>query len=121
MALVGVNFQVPTTWISYDPIWYEYNKTVYNLPLDLPDEPTSTNVQYSDTVSGRSVRFAFTTSEANQAEGTVRYLWNFGDGNFSTQQSITHQYSQAGVYKFRVTIYNETGSYSSPLDSVTIS
>jgi PKD repeat protein len=37
------------------------------------------------------------------------WLWNFGDGNTSTQQNPTHQYSVPGTYQVSLTVSNTLG------------
>ena len=116
----GVNFQEPTTWVSYNPIWYHYDTTRIELPFDLPDAPISTNVGYSTSINGREVTFRFNVPTSNRAEGTIRYLYNFGDGDFSTYPIVTHIYQATGTYKHRLTITNEVANYSSTLESITV-
>ena len=119
-SFANANFQEPTTWISYNPIWYEYDKVVYELPLTLPDAPTSANIGYTATARGSDVTFTFTVAQHNRAGGDVKYLYNFGDGDFSTYQNVVHRYPAAGTYRHRLTIYNEVGSYSSALGSISV-
>jgi PKD repeat protein len=42
--------------------------------------------------------------------GPSSWLWNFGDGNFSTQQNPTHTYTNPGVYTVTLTATNGAGS-----------
>ncbi len=37
----------------------------------------------------------------------IEWLWEFGDGNTSTQQHPTHQYSQSGIYPVTLSIITE--------------
>ncbi|MGC8823997.1 MAG: PKD domain-containing protein [Bacteroidales bacterium] len=39
----------------------------------------------------------------------VNYLWNFGDGNISTQKNPTHLYNQQGTYNVCLSIFNSEG------------
>jgi len=39
-----------------------------------------------------------TVTFANASTGTTSYLWDFGDGETSTEFEPTHHYNQAGVY-----------------------
>jgi PKD repeat protein len=43
--------------------------------------------------------------------GPTSWLWNFGDGNTSTQQNPTHTYSTWGVYTVSLTV-NDSNTYS---------
>jgi len=63
------------------------------------------NAQYTYNQSGLlDVSFTNTSSSA------VSYLWNFGDGVSSTEQSPTHQYSQIGQYSVKLIVYSNCGS-----------
>jgi len=43
--------------------------------------------------------------------GTItNHLWNFGDGNFSTLNSPSHTYSNAGIYSVTLTVLGPGGS-----------
>ena len=41
---------------------------------------------------------------------SLTYLWDFGDGNTSTQQNPSHEYSVAGNYTVTLTTTNNFGS-----------
>jgi gliding motility-associated-like protein len=48
-------------------------------------------------------------SFTNQSSGAVRYLWNFGDGQSSTETNPTHQYNESGDYTAELIAYNALG------------
>lgn len=50
-----------------------------------------------------------TVNFTNQSTGGVSYLWNFGDGNTSTQASPTHTYSAYGNYNVTLIVTNSSG------------
>jgi PKD repeat protein len=53
-------------------------------------------------------RFIFTdTSRTTNGAGTIHYLWDFGDGNSSNQQSPAHSYTTPGTYS--VTLHTDIG------------
>lgn len=62
-----------------------------------------------------SVGFTSTQSETNYLEytftnsstGATTYLWDFGDGNTSTEVSPTHVYATHGIYTVTLTATNE--------------
>lgn len=41
--------------------------------------------------------------------GTLTYLWNFGDGQTSTEENPTHSYTTAGSYAVSLIVTNTTG------------
>lgn len=40
----------------------------------------------------------------------VSFLWDFGDGTFSTEESPVHQYQENGIYTVKLTVANNNGS-----------
>jgi PKD repeat protein len=61
----------------------------------------------SITPSALPVTADFTDGSAN---GPTSWLWEFGDGNTSTEQSPTHAYAEAGIYEVALTAGNYSGS-----------
>lgn len=51
----------------------------------------------------------------------ITYLWDFGDGNTSTQQFPTHTYASPGWYTICLTIEDGNGCMSTYCDSVQVS
>jgi Zn-dependent metalloprotease len=45
------------------------------------------------------------------------YLWNFGDGNTSTEANPVHVYTQSGTYNVSLIVSNENGSAEYELDT----
>jgi PKD repeat protein len=54
----------------------------------------------------------------NTSTGGTSYLWNFGDGNTSTEVNPTHLYDATGTFDVTLTVFNECGSVVSS-DKVT--
>lgn len=54
-------------------------------------------------------------------DGTiVKWLWDFGDGNTSTQQDPTHRYNVSGTYKVTLTVWDTNGDSKSISKNVTV-
>lgn len=51
-----------------------------------------------------------TVSFSNTSTGATSYLWNFGDGNNSTQQNPNHTYTADGVYTVVLLATNNCGT-----------
>ncbi len=58
----------------------------------------------------------FTFDNLNTSPLNVSFLWDFGDGNTSTQQSPTHTYLVPGVYRLKLVV-NPGGSCSDSTSS----
>lgn len=53
--------------------------------------------------------YAVQFNDASTAGTELTYMWDFGDGNTSTQASPLHVYQNSGIYSVRLTIYTTTG------------
>lgn len=49
----------------------------------------------------------------NSSNDPTSWIWDFGDGNTSTQQNPTHTYASAGTYTVCLTVSNSVGSNTS--------
>ena len=58
-------------------------------------------VDFTFTTSGTRVRFQNLSEDLPEV---VKYLWNFGDGNTSSEKNPTHKYRCAGNYEVVLTI-----------------
>ena len=68
-------------------------------------EQQSPDVDFSIIPRGRSVQFT------NLSENTTTPLvtWDFGDGSTSDLNSLTHTYTEPGLYAVRLTVVNDGG------------
>lgn len=57
--------------------------------------------------AGQTVQF---TDQSTSPTAIVSWVWDFGDGNSSTQQNPSHVYASAGTYTVILTANNGTGS-----------
>ncbi|MBR8537541.1 PKD domain-containing protein [Carboxylicivirga sediminis] len=62
------------------------------------------------------VKIPETVSFINKSEGAINYLWDFGDGNTSTEHSIQYAYQDPGSYDVTLIAINDKGCK----DSLTI-
>ncbi len=73
-----------------------------------------------------AANFAFATTPmsagfTDQSTGTVdSWYWNFGDGNFSTQQNPVHAYAAPGTYLVCMSAINACGDTSTTCQTVTV-
>lgn len=80
-----------------------------NVTINVYDQPQAI-ASTTDTVGCAPVEVTFT----NNSLFGVSYLWNFGDGNTSTQQAPVHTYQNAGLYSVSL-IVNGAGGCSDTL------
>ncbi|RXA17603.1 PKD domain-containing protein [Methanosarcina sp. MSH10X1] len=70
----------------------------------------STQVQQAIT-SGKSLSVPATVSFIDCSTGSpATWLWDFGDGETSTNQNPVHTYVEAGSYSIKLTVSNDAGS-----------
>jgi PKD repeat protein len=50
----------------------------------------------------------------------IRYLWDFGDGSKGTAASITHRYSNTGMYNVSLSIIDNDGTNISTIEQIQI-
>ncbi|WP_286269438.1 trypsin-like serine protease [Thalassotalea hakodatensis] len=74
--------------------------------------------QFSAAVNALTVSF---TDQSSDDQAVVTYLWNFGDGNTSTQPNPTHSYAQAGSYTVSLTVSDEQGLSNTTSQSLNVS
>lgn len=46
---------------------------------------------------------------SNESSYATRYRWDFGDGNTSMESNPVHKYEKIGVYRIKLTAYNDDG------------
>jgi len=71
------------------------------VPGPVPPSPGFDVVQSDDNF----LEYSFNNTSVN----AVEYLWDFGDGNTSTEESPTHTYATANMYEVTLTVTSEGG------------
>ena len=67
-------------------------------------------VPYADfEVRPIKVKLPETVSFINKSEGAIYYLWDFGDGNTSTEHSVQYLYQEPGTYDVTLQVENDKG------------
>lgn len=62
----------------------------------------------------------FTDSSTTIGDGIARWLWDFGDGNTSTEQNPRHRYQRGGLYYVSLTLSDQNGSQNMARDTVMV-
>lgn len=91
---------------------------VYTIVLQAGNGIGSNSVVMTDMIvvkAGPDAFFSFSQSDNsitlfNTSDNATSYLWDFGDGNTSTDANPVYEYSDAGVYTISLTAENECGT-----------
>jgi PKD repeat protein len=63
----------------------------------------------------------FDASNSSDPDGTlVRYAWEFGDGTNATGRSVSHAFSETGIYRVNLTVEDDFGAPASDALEVSI-
>ncbi len=89
-----------------------YDVTVFDSPVAAFDANTKGVCQKIND-------FIFTNS-STLAVGTMKYLWDYGDGNTDTTRNARHYYTQPGTYTVRLTVTSEKGCPNDSAFNVTV-
>ncbi len=76
------------------------------------------DTDFSFTVSDLSVQFNNQSDIPNGV--SVTYQWDFGDGQTSTQENPSHDYSSAGTYTVKLTVTGDNGAIGNASKNMTL-
>ncbi len=102
----------------HKPGWYDVRLRVWDdegaeasssLAVRIVDSPPVARARAhpGETATFRPVLFF--GGDSGDLEGRVSYLWDFGDGNMSIEESPRHAYSSPGTYTPSLTVRDEAG------------
>ena len=123
----------PTSWLwdfgdgtnstDQNPTHVFLSVGTYNVSLNATNvggSNVSTQLSYITTAATPVSNFSANTTEGAvpmsvnftdlSLNSPTGWLWNFGDGNTSTDQNPTHSYSSAGIYNVSLNVTNVGGS-----------
>jgi len=94
---------------------------VYALGVEISSEEREVNPDLAITVIVIDTKIMLPTADflimvdgktiltRNESKNAVSYLWDFGDGNTSTEKDVEHTYDQAGAYTITLTAVGVSG------------
>jgi PKD repeat protein len=111
----------PATSTDENPIVTYNTPGTYNVTLvaaNVSGNNTSTQTTYIEVLNEATASFASSTNAlnaifTNTSTNATSYVWNFGDGNMSTNENPTHNYAADGTYTVTLTATNACGSVTS--------
>jgi len=85
------------------------------------DQPINASASFTASALGEDLDSRYTYKFNSVLENTSVFVWNFGDGNTSSEPNPTHTYSRAGDYTVKLTVYGipATGTLLGPADQLT--
>jgi len=119
---VGLLFAGSDTMTIANPI--DAVLSAFNVTIDDSSggsEPpnNSPTADFTYTTTGLTVDF---TDKSTDSDGSIAaWYWNFGDGNFSTEQNPTHTYANGGTYTVSLTVTDDDDAIGSTSQAVTVS
>jgi Zn-dependent metalloprotease len=93
----------------------DYTANVYTEGTNYP--PVA---NFTFTTNCLTANFTDTSTDPNGAGDIVSWLWDFGDGNTSTQQNPSHTYAAEGTYTVSLTVTDSGGLYDTINKNVSV-
>ena len=123
------------TSAQQNPVHVYANAGTYSVSLTVTDDADATNVKTASlTVASDNdapvAQFSHETNlltvtlndTSSDSDGVITSrLWDFGDGNSSTEQNPVHSYAASGSYAISLTVTDDDGATSSANASVVVS
>jgi len=110
----GKNIKLKLTVKDHGGLQGSADSSVYVIPKGLSNNPPNAIFNNYD-ISKKEVKFI---DQSNDTDGTIEsWLWDFGDGETSTEQNPEHRYTKFGVYSVTLTVTdNDEASQSTSQD-----
>lgn len=70
----------------------------------LDDSCPTASFSVQNNLCGSSCNIIFN----NESTGGINYVWDFGDGNFSTEKNPTHSYNRTSTFQVKLTVIGAT-------------
>ena len=94
------------------------DSNIATVSINVADQPPVASLTAASTILIEGQSVAFNAGASNPGGDTLTYLWNFGDGDTSTDANPAHVYATAGTYIATLTVTNIAGQ--SVTQSITI-
>jgi PKD repeat protein len=101
------------SWVFFNAVWdnnesYGFFST-YLMRANFAPVCFDPVTSFTESINGADASFTNTSTSASNAT----YLWDFGDGNTSTDENPTHTYAASGIYTPCLTVADSCGADSS--------
>lgn len=99
----------PHLGVDYKPLMNRWSNTIPTVDFKYsPPNPRE----------GQEIQFNDTSTDSHGA--VVNWLWNFGDGNTSSNQNTTHKYRNRGTYNVTLTVTDDEGATNTFTKPITV-
>lgn len=89
-------------------------KKIDSLPYIKPNKEPTADFTYIPSDVTTDINVKFDASGSSDSDGSiVSYVWNFGDSKEGSGVSVKHMYKNAGTYKVKLTVTDNSGAISS--------
>src|SRR3972149_4394295 len=115
----NLRYDDPLTRDTGEGIYHYYDIGAFEYRPPMAGSPSGfLNGPYSEE-EGKPVSFSSLGSYDPDGD-ELTYLWDFGDGQTSTEPNPSHAYSQNGVYSVTLTVFDGRGGQNSATQKVTV-
>lgn len=113
----GKNIKLKLTVKDHGGLQGAADSSVYVIQNSLPNNPP-----FADFSHAYGKKVATFTDLSNDNDGTiVSWLWDFGDGDTSTEQHPEHRYTKFGVYSVTLTVTDNGRASQSTSQNINVS
>ena len=94
--------------------------SVHSILVTVLNSPPTANAG-PDLTGDEDEELSFNGGGSDPGGGPLTYLWDFGDGQYGSEQNLTHSYTQQGTYTITLTVTDADGLTDSDTCIVVIS
>ena len=118
----------PASSTAKNPVIVYNTVGTFNVTLTATNSSGSNTITKTNYISVRdkpTANFTYTKNQGmvtftNTSTGLGTSYWDFGDGDFSTQDNPIHDYTAPGTYTVKLTVTNDCGSNTKTLNIVIV-
>jgi PKD repeat protein len=101
----------------------DLNGNLSSMTFDVPlNDPPEISIVLVEAVEGVSMAYTF-AAEATDLESVPTdndFVWHFGDGQTATGSTVSHTYTEPGIFNLTVTYTDEAGDSATAITSVNV-
>ena len=97
-------------FLSYSLIIALFSLVLYSCSEDETVSPIDAEASFTAAVKGTGIYDRYTYTFTPTVKNVSGHIWDFGDGNTSTDVTVTHTYTSAGSYTVKLKVWGITGS-----------